>query len=130
LEVEEPFMQGLDKTAWEILNATADDWENLEQIYHLVCFDFSAEDYAAGEKGAYYMRPAKGAPLLEEIADRICELVESGLFEVRGGPGNGSMPDLSDRSYVWRAWFRMTPVGRSTWASSEHATLVEQEEPR
>ncbi len=71
-------MHVVDKAEWEILNATADDWENLEQIYKMVCFDFSAQNYADAEKGAYYMRPAKGAPLLEEIADRICGLVGSG----------------------------------------------------
>jgi hypothetical protein len=126
VEVEEHFMHTLDKTAWEILNATADDWENLEQIYHMICFDLSAENYADSEKGAYYLRPAKGAPLLEEIADRIGELVESGLLQARIGEGDGTVPDLSDRSYVWRAWFTMTPVGRSAWASSDHAKLVEQ----
>lgn len=121
-------MNTLDKTAWEILNATADDWENLEQIYQMVCFDFSAENYAEAEKGAYYMRPAQEAPLLEEIADRIGELVECGLLEARTGKGDQSVTDLSDRSYVWRAWFRMTPLGRSAWTSSEYANLVEHEE--
>ena len=123
-------MNALDKTAWEILNATADDWENLEQIYQMVCFDFSAENYAEAEKGAYFLRPAEGAPLLEEIADRIGELVESGLLEARCGKGDRSVADLGDRSYVWRAWFSMTPVGRSAWTSSEHASLVEHEEPQ
>ena len=123
-------MHPLDKMAWEILNATADDWENLEQIYLMIGFDFSAENYAEAEKGAYYLRPAKGAPLLEEIADRVADLVECGLFEARRGEDRRSVPDLTDRSYVWQAWFRMTQAGRSAWASSEHASLVEQEKPR
>lgn len=123
-------MHALDKTEWEILNATADDWENLEQIYQIVCFDFSAEKYAEAEKGAYYMRPAKGAPLLEEIADRICGLVGSGLLQLRQEDGDRSVLELSDRGYVWRAWFKMTPAGRNAWSSSEHANLVEQETPR
>src|SRR5262249_1923732 len=114
-------MNPLDKTAWEILNATADDWENLEQIYQMICFDFSAENYAEAEKGAYFMRPAEGAPLLEAIADRICQLVESGMLETRSGNGDRFVPDLTDRGYVWRSWFGMTPVGRSAWISSEHA---------
>jgi hypothetical protein len=120
-------MGTLDKTAWEILNATADDWENLEQIYQMICFDLSAENDADTEKEAYYLRPAKEAPLLEEIADRIVELVESGLMQARIAEGNRSEPDLRDQSYVWRAWFSMTPVGRSAWASSEHANLVEEQ---
>jgi hypothetical protein len=123
-------MPELDKIAWEILNATADDWENLEQIYQMLCFDFSAENYAQSEQGAYYMRPAKVAPPLEEIADRIMDLVESGLLEVRTGGSGGSVPSRDDRTFVWRAWFSMTPLGRNAWASSEHANLVEQQEPR
>ncbi len=118
-------MQTVDKTAWEILNATADDWENLEQLYHMLCLDFSAEAYAESEKRAYCIRPAEGAPLLEELADRIVELVASGLLEARRGGGDQPVPDLSDRSYVWQAWFRMTPSGRSVWASSDYANLVE-----
>lgn len=123
-------MQNLSKTAWEILNATADDWENLEQIYHSVCFDFSAEHYADSDKGAYSLRPAKGAPLLEEIADRISELVESGFLHARSGESDESVPNLRDRSYVWRAWFTMTPLGRNAWSSSAHAHSVEEKEPR
>jgi hypothetical protein len=121
-------MSTLDRTTWEILNATADDWENLEQIYYLVCFDFSAESYAEHEKGAYYLRPCKGAPLLEEVADRVCLLVESGLLDARLGEAGRPVSDLTDRSYIWRAWFRMSPQGRSTWESSEF--WVEQEQPR
>jgi hypothetical protein len=118
-------MNAFDKTAWEVLNATADDWENLEQIYHQVCFDFSAEHYAEQDKGAYYLRPGRGTPLLEEVADRICQLMESGLLEARLGEAGRPVSDLTDRSYVWRAWFRMTPQGRAAWESSEY--LVEQE---
>lgn len=114
----------LDKTAWEVLNATADDWENLEQIYHLICLDFSAEHYADREAGTFYLRAAQGAPLLQEIADRLCTLVEAGLLEARSDSAT-SAPDRQDRSFVWRAWFRMTPEGRKVWESSQH--LVEQE---
>jgi hypothetical protein len=123
-------MDVLDKVEWEILNATADDWENLEQIYQMICFDFSAQDYAQAEKGSFYMRPTNGAPLLEEIADRICKLVGAQLLEARQARGEQRVPDPSDRSYVWRGWFRMTPAGKSAWASSEHGNLVEQEGTR
>jgi hypothetical protein len=118
-------MHPLDKTAWEILNATADDWESLEQIYHLVCFDFSPEQYESRDHGAYYLRPAQGAASLEEIAERITNLVEAGFLEVRPGESGPLASNLSDRSYVWRAWFRMTPSGRSAWESSQH--FVEQD---
>ena len=38
-------MSGLTKTQWLILNATADDFEDLEQIYRSICLDFSADRY-------------------------------------------------------------------------------------
>ncbi len=117
-------MYALDRTAWEILDATADDWENLEQIYLAVCFEFSAENYEARDAGAYYLRPARGAVLLEEIADRIPELVAAGLLAARWEESGEVVTDLDNLSYVWRAWFSMTPQGRSAWEAYEH--LVEQ----
>ncbi len=114
-------MLTLDRTAWEVLNATADDWENLEQIYLMVCLEFSAEDY---ERQGFYYRPTRGAPLLEEIADRIRDLVEAGLLTPVMGENGCPVRDLADKSYVWRAWFAMTPAGRAAWESSEHAAAV------
>jgi len=115
VEIAEGTVYALDKTAWEILDATADDWENLEQIYQAVCFEFSAEDYDARDAGAYYLRPARGAVLLEEIADRIPGLVAAGLLAARWGESGESVKGLDDLSYVWRAWFSMTPQGRIAW---------------
>jgi hypothetical protein len=116
--MKEATMLPLDKTAWEVLNATADDWENLEQIYHLVCFEFSSDNYDNRGAGAYYLRPARGAPSLEEIADCIRDLFTAGLLEARLDDEKAT-PDAKECSYVWRAWFRMTPQGRTLWASSE-----------
>jgi hypothetical protein len=123
-------MYPLDKTAWEVLNATADDWENLEQIYKMVCLEFSPKQYEKREQGAYFFRPGRGAPSLEEIADQICELVEAGFLAARQGESGAPVSDFSDRRYVWRAWFRMTPAGQQAWDSSEYATLAEQEQAR
>lgn len=122
-------MNTLDKIAWEVLNATADDWENLEQIQEMICFDFSPENYEDRERGAYYLRPAEDAPSLKQIADRIESLTEAGLLAARHEESGAPVCDLSDRSYVWRAWFRMTPSGKSVWDSSEYAKLAEQEQP-
>ncbi|GEM_PF-5937491 len=109
-------MPQLNKIDWEILNATADDAENLEQIYQSVCFEFSAENYEQRKPEAYYWRAVEGAPLLEEIADRICELVESGLLEAQLENGTIVLAATSDKSYVWRGWFRMSSQGREAWA--------------
>jgi hypothetical protein len=125
LEIEEGIMHALDKTSWEIMDATADDWESLEQIYQTVCFEFSAENYEARDAGAYYLRPARAAVLLEEIADRIRDLVAAGLLAACWGDSGKPVTDLDDLSYVWRAWFSMTPQGRSAWEAYDN--LVEQE---
>jgi len=119
-------MHLLDKTAWEILNATADDCENLEQIYLQICFEVSANaENTPRESGDY--RPLKGAPLLSEIADGIQKLVGMGLLAVEMDENGVSVQNLDNLSYIWRAWFRMTPQGRGVWASSEYTNLVEQE---
>jgi hypothetical protein len=123
-------MQTLDKIAWEVLNATADDWENLEQIYRMVCFDFSAEQYESRDQGAFYWRAAQGAPSLEEVADRVCELVEARLLTARQGESGLPVDEFNDRGYVWRAWFRMTAAGKTAWDASEHAIFAEQEQPQ
>jgi hypothetical protein len=123
-------MHALSRTAWEILNATADDWENLEQIYELICFDLSSDpDENDGQK-AYCLRPLQGAPPLEKVADHICLLMEAGLLTARQGEAGTPVSDLHDRSYVWRAWFRMTPAGRHAWESSEYGTFMEQEQTK
>jgi hypothetical protein len=105
-------MQALDKLAWEILDATADDWEDLEQIYLAVCFEVTGE-----EAGYRRVRPSV---LLPEIADRILRLVAARLLAARWGESGDPVTDLDDLSYVWRAWFSMTPQGREVWAASEY----------
>jgi hypothetical protein len=111
-------MHALDRTAWEVLNATADDCENLEQIYHLVCFEYDAEGDLPGQ-GVY--RPVRGAPFLSDIADRVRALVEAGLLRPVMDENGEPLSGTADLGYVWRAWFVMTPRGRSVWESSEHA---------
>jgi hypothetical protein len=107
-------MNVLDRTAWEVLNATADDCENLEQIYRQVAFEFlSLPD---GEKSAY--QPVAGAPSLKEIAEEIRTLVDAGLLVAVMNDEGSPLPDLNDPSFVWRAWFQMTPKGRAEWQST------------
>ena len=61
-------MASLDPVDWEILNATADDCENLEQIYLSVCFELfeTAPDHL---QHAY--RRVRPVLLLQEVADRV-----------------------------------------------------------
>ena len=120
-------MDKLDRTEWLILNATADDCECLEQIYLQVCYELRPENRAEGPGSLYSYRPIPEAPLLSEIADRIRNLVERGLLTAVREEEGGLPQDVKDLAYVWRAWFEMTPRGRSSWETSEHASLVEQE---
>ncbi len=99
-------MQVLTKTDWEILNATADDWENLEQILALINAQPGTGNGACNSGS------------LQETADSICNLVENGLLEVHLEDGSFVAPQGSDRSFVWRGWFRMTPAGIALWQES------------
>ena len=115
-------MDDLDKLGWEILNASADDCENLQQIYLQLGFEIQPMDNAPGNVPLpcdCVYRSVREAPLLTEIAMRIPDLVESGLLAVEMDEEGRRWKDLGDRSYVWRAWFRMTPRGRSVWESME-----------
>jgi hypothetical protein len=120
-------MDALDKTAWEILNVTADDWENLEQIYRQICFGFSPDGDGPGNAGSGFYRPIPMAPLLGEVAERIRCLVEAGLLTVKVDENDPLPQDPGDLSNVWRGWFSMTPEGRKIWAAPKHAGFVEQE---
>lgn len=87
-------------TEWAVLNATAGDVEDLEQIYRSV----------------HHHSPT--APRLPEVADAVRSLVEKGLLAARLGADGGS-PAPDDLSFVWKAQFELTPPGRDAWRSSE-----------
>jgi len=107
-------MSALDRTRWEVLNATADDCENLEQIYLMIC---RPDRNGAGPKGG-------DTPFLFELAASIRQLVDDGLLEIVTDENGKPWQKSNDLSYVWRCWFRMTPQGRLAWEQSHH--VVEQ----
>ncbi len=117
-------MQCLDKIDWEILDSTADDCENLEQIYRQVCYELIATQDSAG-KAIYDYRVTKPATLLSEIADRIRVLVEKDLLTIVMDEDGNPWQCREDLRYVWGGWFSMTPKGRKLWEASEN--LVERE---
>jgi hypothetical protein len=103
-------MSVLIKTDWEILNATADDWENLEQIYRLI---------------GHFDGPGSGRkPNLQEIADAVRSLVEQDLLAARLEDGTMIASRTPEVSYVWRAWFHMTPAGRNAWSAATPEALA------
>jgi hypothetical protein len=91
-------MESLNPTEWEVLNATADDPENLERIFRM-------------------LRDSSPSITLSEVADAVHTLVEKGLLAARGEAGGQPLPLTSDLGYVWRAWFAMTPRGREAWVA-------------
>jgi hypothetical protein len=111
-------MDLLDKTSWEILNATADDCENLEQIYLSICYEPSSDRHDHPNDFSHF-RARKDAPLLSELADRIPTLVSQGLLAIEMDEDGHPWQERDDLSYVWRAWFTMTPQGKTLWLSSE-----------
>jgi hypothetical protein len=66
----------------------------------------------------------KNFPRIREVADGIVRLVKAGLLAAREEDGGAPVANLDEKSYVWRAWFAMTPPGRAAWESSEHAAMV------
>jgi hypothetical protein len=109
-------IEKLTQLEWEILNAAADDVENLEQIYLSVRFEF------VGDGAIHVWRERETAVSLAELADAVRSLVERKLLLVRQDPAEPL--SAGDLSYVWRSWFEPTPRGRDLWmAQSEYAAI-------
>jgi hypothetical protein len=102
----------LTKTQWKVLNATADDYEDLEQIYKSICLEFSSDRYDPSDPNSFYWRAAADRVLLAEIADCIRSLVDQRLLTVRMTESGGPPSSYSDLSYVWKGWFQMTAQAR------------------
>jgi hypothetical protein len=119
--MKEPLMTALHPVDWEILNATADDCENLEQIYLSVCFELLE---AAPDHLTHTYRRVRPAVLLQEVADRLRGLIERGLLRAVMDEDGGPPPD--GLSGVWRAWFVMTPEGRRLWEAANPDEFVER----
>jgi hypothetical protein len=96
-----------------VLNATADDFEDLEQIYRSICLEFSSENFGASDRRMFYWRESVDAVPLAEIVEAIRLLVDQGLLSVRLPQGNTLAITSNDLSYLWRAWFTTTDAGRA-----------------
>ncbi|GAB6187999.1 hypothetical protein JCM17478_35010 [Thermopirellula anaerolimosa] len=105
-------MAALDRIQRRILNAAADDYEDLEQIYRSISLTFSSHNYRPSDPNAFYWREAEDAVPLSEIIEGIRVLVESGLLSVRLPESRTYAPTSQDVSYLWRGWFRITEKGR------------------
>jgi hypothetical protein len=118
-------MAALDRTDWEILDATADDYEDLEQIFLAVCFEVVDDRSAAGTTSPCCRRVREDL-LLGEIADRIRKLVDQGFLRAVDEDEGHDVANKEELSYVWRSWFQMTPQGRAAWETPACAEQVDQ----
>lgn len=106
-------MSCLTPLEWSVLNATADDAENLEQIYKVIAFEFSAENYSRDDPDAFYWRERTPPVLLADVADAVHSLLNRGLLQARSESEDGCL---------WRSWFEPTAEGRRLW-KAEHAAV-------
>jgi hypothetical protein len=83
----------LDSLAWHVMDATADDWESLEQILP-------------------HVRETHGPAEAVVVAESIVRLMVEGLMEeMRHATVSPQAIVCNPIDY----WFRMTPRGRAIW---------------
>ena len=85
----------MDSLTWHVMDATADDWESLEQILpHVRKYHGPADPVA--------------------IAEAVARLVHDGMMEEMRQPVIDPAAVVVDPIEFW---FRMTPRGRAVWDS-------------
>ncbi len=97
----------LSRLSWEIMNATADDWESLDQVMPSIM-------------------PHCGPVDAPAIARAIACLVNDGLMEEMR---HGSVEPTSVVEDPMEYWFRMTPHGRELW-DSQARRFVNESPPK
>jgi hypothetical protein len=88
----------LDRPAFEVMNATADDWESIDQI-------MSAVGRFVGMTDRF------------QVAKLIVDLISEGLLEVE--PQKHVTTDGIVETPC-EYWFRMTTSGRALWSAEAH----------
>jgi hypothetical protein len=111
-------MESLTKTQIQILNATTDDYEDLERIYRSICLEFSADRYDPSNRNAFYWRESKDRVPLSELVENLRSMVAHGLLTIKLPDPSEPLDTASDLSYLWRGWFCITPKGRSSLESA------------
>ena len=115
-------MNRLTKTQCLVLNATADDFEDLEHIYRLICLEFSAEKYQPSDPESFYWREGADAVPLLDIVDALRFLVDNHMLSARLPQGDIVAPPCNELSYLWRAWFSVTAAGRAALTSDTQSS--------
>src|SRR5947209_6653435 len=99
LEVRGRPMSSLSKAEWLVLNATADDYENLEEIYRATNWEVVSE--APNGISACWREASAPVPLAD-LADAVRSLVERGFLTVKLDPGESAGARDLQECYVWR----------------------------
>ena len=100
----------------EILNATSDDWESLEQIYRSVCLEFSSENYVSGDPTLFYLRDNSRGISLAQIADTTIQLVGAGMLNSRCEDGSFLQTISGDQA--WKCWYKVSSKGHKALLDS------------
>lgn len=94
-----------------ILDAVSDDWESLEDIYRMVCLEFSAEEFAKSDKKSFYWRRSSNNFTLSELAQTIFSLHSLGQIDARDENGR-EIAQLANNN-IFDCWFKINRKGRS-----------------
>ena len=102
--------------AQEVLNAACDDWENLEQIYRSIVFEFVSENYDASDASTYHWRDRQSGITLADIIGCISKFVETGMLDARAEDGE-VLTSLSNEN-IAMIWFKSSKIGMEYLQSS------------
>ena len=100
----------------EVLNAACDDWENLEQMYRSIVFEFFSENYDPANAQTYCWRDRQSGFTLANIADCVARLVETGMLDARTEDG-GEINNVKYES-IMTIWFKSSTIGMEYLQSS------------
>ena len=94
-----------------ILDAMADDWEDIEQIHKSISFQYISNHLEEGARKISLFRQAEYPPLLADIIDSLRSMVEEGAVECDGLEGGGSSDWWGSTLKLLRCHFRPTEKG-------------------
>lgn len=98
-------MDYLSQLETRVLDAMADDWEELEQIYISLSYELIDSEGASTLRPSYTFRRRQNALRLTDIANALRALLDKG--KIVGRTENGDyVRDARDLSMIWRSWFR------------------------
>jgi hypothetical protein len=93
----------------EVLNSACDDWENLEQIYRSIVFEFFEENYDPNDAQTYYWRDRQTGLTLASIIGCVVKLVETRMLDAR--TENGEETIVVNIANIAEVWLKSSSSG-------------------